>query len=243
MTHEIETHHTTSVNEYFQYIQQTRQNIIDNMIEKCHHLQRDERSVQLLAVSKTQSVDKIRAMYQAGQRQFAENYVQEAIDKIQQLADLDIQWHFIGHVQRNKTKLLAEHFAWVQGVDRMLIAERLSQQRPSNLPALNICLQVNIDEQDSKDGCHVDDVAELVETISQLERIRLRGLMIIPAVNNHDAFVMAKQLFEQVRQYHHQPKDWDTLSMGMSGDYLTAIEHGSTMIRIGTALFGERVYL
>lgn len=243
MKQTIDDNNITSVNEYFQYIQQTRQDIIDKMTEKCQGIQREVSSVQLLAVSKTQSVDKIRAMYQAGQRQFAENYVQEGVDKIAQLQDLDIEWHFIGHVQRNKTKLLAEHFAWVQGVDRLLIAERLSQQRPSHLPALNICLQVNIDEQESKDGCHVDDVAELVAKISQLERIRLRGVMIIPAVNNHDAFVMAKQLFEQVRQHHHQAKDWDTLSMGMSGDYLTAIEHGSTMVRIGTALFGERVYL
>ncbi|MDO4223660.1 MAG: YggS family pyridoxal phosphate-dependent enzyme [Acinetobacter sp.] len=198
-------------------------------------------SVQLLAVSKTQSADKIRALYDVGQRAFGENYVQEAIDKIQQLNELAIEWHFIGHVQRNKTKLLAEHFAWVQGVDRLLIAERLSQQRPSHLPALNICLQVNIDNQASKDGCLPSEVADLVAQISRLDGVRLRGLMVIPAPDYHAAFEQAKALFEQVKAQHAQPQDWDTLSMGMSGDLHHAIAAGSTMVRIGTALFGERV--
>lgn len=224
------------------HFQQMRQQVLQHIQHACQQAERDEHSVQLLAVSKTQSADKIRAMYQTGQRQFGENYLQEALEKIHALTDLDIEWHFIGHVQRNKTKHLAEHFAWVQGVDRLLIAERLSQQRPSHLPALNLCLQVNIDNQDSKDGCAVEDVATLVQQISQLERVRLRGLMVIPAPQHHQAFTQAKQLFDDVRQYHAHPEDWDTLSMGMSGDCEIAIAQGSTMVRVGTALFGERVY-
>ena len=164
------------------------------------------------------------------------------LKKIKQLQDLSIEWHFIGHVQRNKTKHLAEHFAWVHGVDRLVIAERLSSQRPTSLAALNICLQVNIDAQDSKDGCVPADVAELVAKISQLPNLRLRGLMVIPAPNNLAAFGDAKVLFEQVRAQHAQPQDWDTLSMGMSGDLDAAIAAGSTMVRVGTALFGARDY-
>lgn len=207
----------------------------------CQHNQAQQ-SVQLLAVSKTQPSQAIQTMYQFGQRCFGENYLQEALDKIQQLADLDIEWHFIGHIQRNKTKPLAENFAWVHGVERLLIAERLSQQRPEHLAPLNICLQVNIDNQDSKSGCAVAEVPDLVASISQLAHIRLRGLMIIPQPNNMQAFSDAQQLFNQVKQYHHHPEDWDTLSMGMSADLEYAIPAGSTMVRVGTALFGERDY-
>lgn len=222
----------------FTQIQHARQRILQEIAQ----YNQNEHRVQLLAVSKTQNVDRIRMMYYTGQRLFGENYVQEALEKMTLLKDLDeIEWHFIGHVQRNKTKLLAEHFSWVQGVDRLLIAQRLSQQRPNHLSALNICLQVNIDDQDSKDGCHVNEVFDLVESISQLEHIRLRGLMIIPAPNHHQAFRITQKLFTDAQAYHHQPEDWDTLSMGMSSDYSTAIMHGSTMVRIGTALFGERV--
>lgn len=216
--------------------------IIDNIQQTCVKANRKHNEVQLLAVSKTQSADKIRALYQAGQRAFGENYVQEAVEKITQLQDLSIEWHFIGHVQRNKTKLLAEHFAWVQGVDKLIIAERLSKQRSSDLAPLNVCIQVNIDEQESKDGCHVDEVAELVHHISRLPHIRLRGLMVIPAPNNFVAFGLAKSLFDDVVKNHASPEDWDTLSMGMSGDLEQAISLGSTMVRIGTALFGERDY-
>lgn len=198
--------------------------------------------MQLLAVSKTQSADKIRELYQLGQRTFGENYVQEAMGKITELQDLAIEWHFIGHVQRNKTKLLAENFAWVQGVDKLIIAERLSKQRPSDLPALNVCIQVNIDNQDSKDGCAVDDVAELVNKISKLDNIRLRGLMVIPKPEHFVAFEMAKVLFDDVVEHHACPQDWDTLSMGMSSDLEQAIAQGSTMVRVGTALFGVRDY-
>ena len=161
---------------------------------------------------------------------------------MESLGDLDIEWHFIGHVQRNKTKHLAEKFAWVHGVDRLIIAERLSNQREANQAPLNICLQVNIDAQDTKDGCQPNEVAELVKSISQLPHLKLRGLMVIPAPNNPQAFSDAKALFESVKTEHAHPEDWDTLSMGMSGDMNEAIAAGSTMVRVGTALFGARDY-
>ena len=222
--------------------QQSRQSVLDQIQLACERVQRDPASVQLLAVSKTHPSQSLREMYQAGQRSFGENYLQEALTKIDELQDLEIEWHFIGHVQRNKTKHLAERFDWVHGVDRLIIAERLSSQRMDSRKPLNICIQVNIDGQDSKDGCQPDEVAELVKQISQLPNIRLRGLMVIPAPENSVAFADAKTLFEQVKSLHARPQDWDTLSMGMSGDLDAAIAAGSTMVRVGTALFGARDY-
>ncbi|ENU83168.1 YggS family pyridoxal phosphate enzyme [Acinetobacter sp. CIP 102082] len=222
--------------------QQSRQSVLDQIQQACGRVQRDPASVQLLAVSKTHPSQSLREMYQAGQRSFGENYLQEALTKIDELQDLEIEWHFIGHVQRNKTKHLAEKFDWVHGVDRLIIAERLSSQRMDSRKPLNICIQVNIDGQDSKDGCQPDEVAELVKQISQLPNIRLRGLMVIPAPENSVAFADAKTLFEQVKSLHARPQDWDTLSMGMSGDLDAAIAAGSTMVRVGTALFGARDY-
>ena len=222
--------------------QQSRQSVLDQIQQACGRVQRDPASVQLLAVSKTHPSQSLREMYQAGQRSFGENYLQEALTKIDELQDLEIEWHFIGHVQRNKTKHLAEKFDWVHGVDRFIIAERLSSQRLETQKPLNICIQVNIDGQDSKDGCQPDEVAELVKQISQLPNIRLRGLMVIPAPENSVAFADAKTLFEQVKSLHARPQDWDTLSMGMSGDLDVAIAAGSTMVRVGTALFGARDY-
>ena len=222
--------------------QQSRQSVLDQIQQACGRVQRDPASVQLLAVSKTHPSQSLRQMYQAGQRSFGENYLQEALTKIDELQDLEIEWHFIGHVQRNKTKHLAEKFDWVHGVDRLIIAERLSSQRMDSRKPLNICIQVNIDGQDSKDGCQPDEVAELVKQISQLPNIRLRGLMVIPAPENRVAFADAKTLFEQVKSLHARPQDWDTLSMGMSGDLDAAIAAGSTMVRVGTALFGARDY-
>lgn len=222
--------------------QQSRQSVLDQIQQACGRVQRDPASVQLLAVSKTHPSQSLREMYQAGQRSFGENYLQEALTKIDELQDLEIEWHFIGHVQRNKTKHLAEKFDWVHGVDRLIIAERLSSQRMDSRKPLNICIQVNIDGQDSKDGCQPDEVVELVKQISQLPNIRLRGLMVIPAPENSVAFADAKTLFEQVKSLHARPQDWDTLSMGMSGDLDAAIAAGSTMVRVGTALFGARDY-
>ena len=222
--------------------QQSRQSVLDQIQLACERVQRDPASVQLLAVSKTHPSQSLREMYQAGQRSFGENYLQEALTKIDELQDLEIEWHFIGHVQRNKSKHLAEKFDWVHGVDRLIIAERLSSQRMDSRKPLNICIQVNIDGQDSKDGCQPDEVVELVKQISQLPNIRLRGLMVIPAPENSVAFADAKTLFEQVKSLHARPQDWDTLSMGMSGDLDAAIAAGSTMVRVGTALFGARDY-
>ena len=221
-------------------LQQSRNQVLAQIQSACALAGRELDSVQLLAVSKTQPSPVLAEMYQAGQRAFGENYLQEALEKITALKDLDIEWHFIGHVQRNKTKHLAENFAWVHGVDRLIIAERLSNQRSDSQAALNICLQVNIDGQDSKDGCQPEEVADLVAQISQLPNLRLRGLMVIPAPENTQAFADAKALFKQVKSQHAKPEDWDTLSMGMSADMTEAIAAGSTMVRVGTALFGAR---
>ncbi|MEN8275789.1 YggS family pyridoxal phosphate-dependent enzyme [Acinetobacter seifertii] len=222
------------------YLQDARQHVLQQIKTACEHAQRAPETVQLLAVSKTHPSERLREMYAAGQRAFGENYLQEALDKIEALHDLDIEWHFIGHVQRNKTKHLAEKFDWVHGVDRLIIAERLSNQRGDEQAALNICLQVNIDGQDSKDGCAPEEVAELVAQISHLPKIKLRGLMVIPAPDNTAAFADAKKLFDEVKGQHAHAQDWDTLSMGMSGDLDAAIAADSTMVRVGTALFGKR---
>lgn len=224
-------------------LKQARNDVLQQIEQACQNAQRDQSEVQLLAVSKTHPSEMLKAMYETGQRAFGENYLQEALDKIEQLQNLDdIEWHFIGHVQRNKTKHLAEKFAWVHGVDRLIIAERLSSQRDSTQEPLNICLQVNIDAQDTKDGCQPSEVADLVAQISQLPHLKLRGLMVIPAPKNTQAFVDAKKLFEHVKEQHVHPEDWDTLSMGMSADMQAAIAAGSTMVRVGTALFGARDY-
>ncbi|MDZ4299047.1 MAG: YggS family pyridoxal phosphate-dependent enzyme [Moraxellaceae bacterium] len=200
-------------------------------------------SVQLLAVSKLHSAEAIRCLYQAGQRCFAENYVQEALGKMQALHDLSIEWHLIGPLQSNKTREVAEHFAWVHSVDRLKIAQRLSAQRPDFLPPLNICLQVNIDDEDSKSGCSLEDLPALAEAVLELPNISLRGLMCIPqAGNQHALAALAKthsQLVARLPALTQPP--FDTLSMGMSDDLAAAIAAGSTMVRIGTAIFGERV--
>ncbi len=217
-----------------------RQQILGKIAAACEKNARKVDTVQLLAVSKTHPASALREMYATGQRSFGENYLQEALAKQDELSDLAIEWHFIGHVQRNKTKPLAQHFDWVHGVDRLIIAERLSSQRPEHLPPLNICIQVNIDGQDSKDGCLPAEVSALVSQISHLKHICLRGLMVIPKPDNVAAFADAKKLFDTVKNNHAQPDVWDTLSMGMSGDLEQAIAAGSTMVRVGTALFGAR---
>lgn len=219
-----------------------RQQIINRIEAACEKNVRNVEDVTLLAVSKTHPASVLREMYASGQHAFGENYLQEALAKQAELADLSIEWHFIGHVQRNKTKAIAAAFDWVHGVDRLIIAERLSSQREPAQPALNVCLQVNIDGQDSKDGCLPQEVAQLVADISVLPNINLRGLMVIPKPDNIAAFADARQLFEQVKASHAHPEQWDTLSMGMSGDMEQAIAAGSTMVRVGTALFGARDY-
>ncbi|MEY2863423.1 MAG: hypothetical protein RLY58_1130 [Pseudomonadota bacterium] len=222
-------------------LSQQRQQILSRMQQASQAVARAVNSVTLLAVSKYQSVDAIRQVYADGQRAFGENYVQEALLKQQALADLAIEWHFIGQVQRNKTRDLAAGFAWVHGVDREVIAERLSAQRPLDQPPLNLCLQVNVDDEETKGGCHPSALPQLVAQISQLPQIRLRGLMVIPARDSTPAFAQTQQWFEALRCHHACPDDWDTLSMGMSADLESAIAHGATLVRVGTALFGERV--
>lgn len=199
-------------------------------------------SVQLLAVSKRHSAEKIIEAYQAGQHVFAENYLQEALYKIQQLQEYDIEWHFIGSIQSNKTRKIAENFAWVHSVSRFKIAERLSQQRPSDLADLNICIEVNIDAESSKSGVMPDELLPLAIQIAQLPHIKLRGLMVIPKFyETHEeqlaAFQRAANLLDDLNQHGLQ---LDTLSMGMSADFPAAIAAGSTMVRIGTAIFGAR---
>lgn len=202
---------------------------------------RDPASVQLLAVSKTKPASAIREIHAAGVRDFGENYLQEALTKQQALSDLPLIWHFIGPIQSNKTKAIAEHFDWVHSVDRLKIAQRLSEQRPAGLAPLNICLQVNVSGEDSKSGCTPADLPALAKAVAALPNLRLRGLMAIPEptedrATQEAAFASLRKLQEGLGF------GLDTLSMGMSHDLEAAIAQGATWVRIGTALFGARDY-
>ncbi|MBK5398820.1 YggS family pyridoxal phosphate-dependent enzyme [Pseudomonas sp. TH39(2020)] len=200
---------------------------------------RDEDSVQLLAVSKTKPAEALREAYAAGLRDFGENYLQEALSKQLELADLPLIWHFIGPIQSNKTRAIAEHFAWVHSVDRLKIAQRLSEQRPAELPPLNICIQVNVSGEASKSGCTPADLPALANAISELPRIKLRGLMAIPEpTEDRAAQDAAFAAVQSLQASLNLPLD--TLSMGMSHDLESAIAMGATWVRIGTALFGAR---
>ncbi len=202
---------------------------------------RPENSVQLLAVSKTKPAEALREAYAAGLRDFGENYLQEALGKQLELADLPLIWHFIGPIQSNKTRAIAEHFDWVHSVDRLKIAQRLSEQRPAELPPLNICIQVNVSGEASKSGCTPADLPALAEAINALPRLKLRGLMAIPEPTEdraeQDAAFAAVQKLQASLDL-----PLDTLSMGMSHDLESAIAQGATWVRIGTALFGARDY-
>lgn len=203
--------------------------------------QRDCATVGLLAVSKTKPAAAIRQAFAAGTRDFGENYLQEALEKQVELSDLPLTWHFIGPIQSNKTKPIAEHFAWVHSVDRLKIAQRLSDQRPAHLPALNICLQVNVSGEASKSGCNPDELPALAQAVTQLPNLRLRGLMTIPEPTDDPGEQRAA--FARLRELQHGLNlDLDTLSMGMSHDLEAAIAEGATWVRIGTALFGARDY-
>lgn len=194
----------------------------------------------LLAVSKTKPADDIATLFHLGQKAFGENYLQECLAKQKQLSELDIEWHYIGHIQRNKTRDIAKHFDWVHTIERAIIAERLNEQR-QGLPPLNVLIQLNIDDEASKSGCEPHELDDLVCTILALPNLCLRGLMIIPNKDGTDAFARTKAIFEEMKAKHNLPH-WDTLSMGMSGDMADAVAHGSTMVRVGTAIFGERNY-
>ncbi|AZC53800.1 MULTISPECIES: YggS family pyridoxal phosphate-dependent enzyme [Pseudomonas] len=203
--------------------------------------QRDESSVRLLAVSKTKPAAALREAYAAGLRDFGENYLQEALGKQAELGDLPLSWHFIGPIQSNKTRAIAENFAWVHSVDRLKIAQRLSEQRPADLPPLNICIQVNVSGETSKSGCTPADLPALASAISALPRLKLRGLMAIPEPTEDRAAQDAA--FAAVRSLNESlDLPTDTLSMGMSHDLEAAIAQGATWVRIGTALFGARDY-
>jgi pyridoxal phosphate enzyme (YggS family) len=203
---------------------------------------RDPDTVKLLAVSKKQPLDSVLAAAALGQRDFGENTVQEGLYKIRATAEERLTWHFIGHLQSNKTRTVAENFDWVHTIDKPKIAQRLSQQRPVELAPLNVCLQVNIDNEPSKSGVDIDKLSELAAACSDLPNIRLRGLMCLPAIR--DDFEEQRRPFAKLRELaealQRSGVPIDTLSMGMTADYRAAIFEGATIVRIGTALFGER---
>ncbi len=207
--------------------------------EKCG---RNPDDISLLAVSKTWPAADVREAAAAGHHAFGENYVQEGVGKALELELLGLTWHFIGPLQSNKTRLVAENFAWVHSIDRLKIAQRLSEQRPVSLPALQVCLQVNVSGEDTKSGVELVDVPELARQVAELPNVRLRGLMAIPAptddvLEQRRAFACLRDAFEQLKA---DGLPLDTLSMGMSHDLEAAIAEGSTLVRVGTAIFGER---
>ena len=210
----------------------------------CAAAGRDPAGVTLLAVSKTFGPDAVRAAHAAGQTHFGENYLQEAVDKMAALADLPLVWHCIGPIQSNKTRLVAEHFDWAHTVDRLKIAQRLAEQRPAHLPPLQVCLQVNIDGGPTKSGVTPADTLALARAVAQLPRLTLRGLMTIP--EPAPDFVAALAVHQQARALFDDLRDaglaLDTLSMGMTADLEAAIHAGSTMVRVGTAIFGGRTH-
>lgn len=225
--------------------------IVSNMQAVRHALEqaaqqagRPAQDIVLMAVSKTFPAASVREAYAAGQRVFGESYVQEALDKIAALHDLSIEWHFIGPIQSNKTRAIAENFSWVHGIDRLKIAGRLSAQRPPHLPPLNVCIQVNVSGEHSKSGVAPGDVMQLAQQVARLPQIRLRGLMAIPAPAasmevQRKPFALLRELQQQLNA---QGMVLDTLSMGMSQDMAAAILEGATIVRVGSAIFGERDY-
>ncbi len=212
------------------------------IIGACSAASRDPDDIALLAVSKTFPAGALRAAHAAGQSRFGESYVQEALPKQAALADLELEWHFIGPLQSNKTRLVAEHFAWVHSVERLRIAERLAAQRPAGLPPLNVCVQVNVSGEASKRGCTPAEAPDLCRAVAQLPNLRLRGLMAIPEPTAESA--LARRQFGVLRELRDRLNTegltLDTLSMGMSHDLEDAIMAGATIVRVGTAIFGER---
>lgn len=212
------------------------------ILDACHEAGRAADTVRLLAVSKTFGADAVAQAHAAGQHAFGENYIQEGVDKIAALTPLKLEWHCIGPIQSNKTRLVAEHFEWAQTIDRIKTAQRLDQQRPLHLPPLQICLQVNVDGGSTKSGVAPEALPELAHAVAELPRLRLRGLMCIPEpAPNFEAaravFGRARDLFDKLNA---QGLQLDTLSMGMTVDLEAAIHAGSTMVRVGTAIFGQR---
>ena len=227
-----------------QTIKSRLESVRSAIIQAISKYDRTDNSVQLLAVSKTRTPDEITAAYNCGQTCFGESYLQEALTKIEQLKETPIEWHFIGKVQSNKTRQIAENFNWVHSIYTLKHAQRLNDQRPDTMAPLNICLQVNIDHEESKGGIEPEDAAELIQEISKLPRLRLRGLMAIPSPTQdpEDQRVPFRELRELRDRLATKNIALETLSMGMSGDIEAAIAEGSTMVRVGTAIFGPRNY-
>jgi hypothetical protein len=218
------------------------QNIHQQISQLEQQYQRVPGSVKLLVVTKQQSVDNIRAAIAAGERCFGENYVQEALSKITTLANFDLEWHFIGKLQANKTKQIAQYFSWVDSIDRIDIAKRLNQQRPAHLPRLNCCIEVNLSQETSKSGVKLDEIYALAEQIQSLERLSLRGLMAIPQpmTDFEQQVTLYRQLIDAQKKLQSFGLNIDIISAGMSNDFAAAIAAGSTTIRIGSAIFGAR---
>ena len=228
-------------------IQQALETIHQQIQTSTQLANRPESAVTLLAVSKTKPNEAILEAYQAGQKAFGENYVQEGVDKIQyfEAQNIQLEWHFIGPLQSNKTRLVAEHFDWMQTLERAKIADRLNEQRPANKAPLNVLIQINISDEASKSGIQPSEMIELAKHIENLPHLRLRGLMAIPeptddVVQQEQTFCQMRTLFERLQQALPYAQI-DTLSMGMTDDMQTAIKCGSTMVRVGTAIFGKRV--
>lgn len=218
--------------------------VLQNIAALEERYQRPANSVQLLAVSKTKPLEDILVAQACGQMHFGESYVQEAIKKIEtaKSENSHLHWHFIGPIQKNKTRLIAEHFQWVHSVDRLVIAQRLNDQRPLSLPPLQICIQVNIDNEASKSGVTVENIQDLAKKLTPLKHINLRGLMAIPQASSdtHQQRESFAQLRQQLEFLNQNGFKLDTLSMGMSGDLEAAIAEGATIVRVGTAIFGKR---
>ncbi len=220
------------------------QNLVTRIARAASDAGRDPAGIRLLAVSKTWPAESVREAAAAGQHAFGENYVQEGVAKVEALADLGLEWHFIGPLQSNKTRPVANSFAWVHSIDRLKIAQRLSEQRDVFLPQLQVCIQVNVSGEESKSGVSPADLPELARAVAALPRLKLRGLMTIPEPTSdvalqRERFATLRRLMDYLRA---DGLDLDTLSMGMSDDLEAAIAEGSTMVRVGTAIFGSRNY-
>lgn len=240
----------TTIVYLYKYMHNLRDKLIkvhDRLQHAAEQAKRDIAVIRLLAVSKTQPAAKVRELFECGQQCFGENYVQEALQKQQALQDLSIEWHFIGPIQSNKTQAIAQNFSWVHSIDRLKIAQRLNDQRSAHLPPLNVCLQINTDDEQSKSGVSFDQLETLAGELLNFPQLRLRGLMAIPAPRHN--FEQQVAVFQRVRAAlnalkqkfpAHKVEEFDTLSMGMSADLEAAVFAGATMVRVGTDLFGAR---
>ncbi len=224
-------------------IRENIKNIKNNIHKIEENLKLKKNSVKLLAVSKTQSIDNIKEAYNSGQQDFGENYLQESLEKISKLKDFPITWHFIGHVQSNKSKLIAENYNWIHSIDKISTLKKINKFRENLKTKINVCVQVNIDQENTKSGIQLNEVENFLDEASAFKNINIRGLMAIPKydpeyVNQYKTFMQIKKLFDSLVMKGYK---LDTLSIGMSSDYEAAIAAGSSIVRIGTSIFGKRV--